>query len=155
MTKPHVHTFYRVWFTWVDPITLFFTVLGCIFAPGDALELLVPSFLSPFQPLQAALIHQTAALYGFMAIMFGVLLRISPDPKVWRVVQAATLFVDISLLVTMYFALKLQGRLETDKWRGIEWFNSLFTIWVAVVRIAFLMGVGGEDGSSANAKKIR
>ncbi|KAF1845008.1 uncharacterized protein K460DRAFT_365923 [Cucurbitaria berberidis CBS 394.84] len=152
MTKPHVHTFYRAWFTWVDPIVLFFTILACIFTPADVLNTVVPADLAPLQRFHECLFHQSAALYAFMAIMFAVLLRASPDPKVWRVVQAATLLVDVALLATMYGALKQQGRLETTKWRGGDYFNFLFTVWVAVVRIAFLMGIGGADGG--NSKKI-
>lgn len=153
MAKAHVHDFYRVWFTWVDPIVLFFTVIACVIAPATVLDTAVPASIAPLNPYHACVFHQCAALYGFMAIIYGVLLRVSPDPKVWRVVQAATLAVDIALLATMYGALQQQGRSATVNWRGGDWFNMLFTVWVAVIRVAFLMGVGAEDGSSA--KKIR
>ncbi|KAH6639053.1 hypothetical protein C7974DRAFT_373337 [Boeremia exigua] len=145
MPQPHVHSFYRIWFTIVDPTVLFFTVLTCIFSPATLLETVVPRSIDPYNPLShGPLLHQTAALYGFSGIIYGVLLRVSPDPKVWRVVQAATLGVDIALLVTLYELLRLQGRTDVSTWHGGEWFNLLFTVWVALIRAGFLLGVGGD-----------
>ena len=145
MPQPHVHIFYRIWFTWVDPIVIGCTVFGCIFTPNDALEMLVPGPLPPVDALQSALLHQAAALFGFMGIMFGVLLRASSDPKIWRIVQAATLAVDVSLIATMFAGLEKQGRLDTAEWRGIEWLNLGFTVWVALIRVGFLSNLGGQD----------
>jgi hypothetical protein len=70
-------------------------------------------------------------------------LRASQDAKVWRIVQAATLAVDVSFIGIMLGALKMQGRLGTwGEWRGIESFNLGFTVMIALGRIAFLMGIG-------------
>lgn len=91
------------------------------------------------------LLHQAAALFGFLGIIHGVLLRVSPDPKVWKIVQAATLGVDISLLATLCNLLRLQGRTDASTWHGGDWFNIFFTVWVALIRIAFLLEIGGEE----------
>ncbi|KAJ8110579.1 hypothetical protein OPT61_g6618 [Boeremia exigua] len=153
MPQPHLHSFYRIWFTIVDPTVLFLTVLTCIFSPATILETVVPPSIETYNPLtHGPLLQQSAALYGFCGIIYGVLLRASPDPKVWRIVQAATLGVDISLLAVLYNLLRLQGRTDVSTWHGGDWFNMLFTVWVALVRVGFLLGIGGhEDG----AKKIR
>lgn len=154
MASPHVHPFYRVWFTIIEPVVLFFTVLACIFSPATILETVLPPSIEPFSPIShGPLLHQSAALYGFMAIIFGVLLRVSPDPKIWRIVQAATLGVDLALLATMYALLKQQDRLDVAGWRGGDWFNALFTVFVAVIRVAYLRGIGGQDEN--RAKKVR
>jgi hypothetical protein len=77
------------------------------------------------------------------------LLRASPDPTVWRIVQGATLVVDFSLMAVMAVALNMQGVLgEPQKWRSIEQFNMGFTAVIAVGRIAFLMGVGGNGAAT-------
>ena len=153
MPQPYVHSFYRIWFTTVDPIVLFFTVLTCIFSPATILETVVPRTIEAYNPLtHGPLLHQAGALYGFCGIIYGVLLRASPDPKVWKIVQAATLGVDISLLATLYNLLRLQGRTDVGTWHGGDWFNMLFTVWVALIRIAFLLEVGSEKGDK---KKIR
>lgn len=146
MPQPYIHTFYRIWFTTVDPIVLFFTVLTCIFSPATILETVVPRSVESYNPVShGGLIHQAAALYGFCGIIYGVLLRTSHDPKVWRIVQTATLGVDISLLATLCNLLRLQGRADMRDWHGGDWFNILFTTWVALIRIAFLTELGRED----------
>jgi hypothetical protein len=151
--QPHLHSFYRVWFTTVDPTVLFFTVLTCIFSPATILETVVPPTTEPFNPLtHGPLLHQAAALYGFCGVVQGVLLRASPDPKVWRIVRAATLGVDIALLATIYNLFRLQGRMDVSTWHGGDWFNVLFTAWVGVIRTAFLLGIGGGEGRSKKSR---
>lgn len=153
MPQPHVHSFYRLWFTTVDPIVLLFTVLTCIFSPATILETVVPPSVESYNPLtHGPLLHQAAALYGFCGIIYGVLLRVSPDPKVWRIVQAATLGVDVSLLAIMYNVLRLQGRTEISTWHGGDWFNMLFTVWVGLIRVGFLLGVGGDEDRSGKRR---
>jgi hypothetical protein len=130
----------------MDPIVLFFTVLTCIFSPATILETVVPPTVEPFSPMShGPLLYQSAALYGFMGIMFGISLRASPDPKVWRIVQAATLGVDLALLVTLYYLLELQGRLAMGIWRCGDWFNLVFTVFVVVIRVAYLADIGRDE----------
>jgi hypothetical protein len=147
MPQPHVHSFYRIWFTTIDPTVLFFTVLACIFSPATILETVLPPSIEAFNPLShGPLLHQSAALYAFMGVMYAVLLRASNDLKVWRIVQGATLGVDLALLATLYALLVQQGRLDIKMWKGGDWFNMVFTVWVALIRIAYLLGIGGEAG---------
>lgn len=153
MPQPHVNAFYRIWFTWIDPIVLLTSVLACIFTPRDAVEMLVPASVSPYDPILDVFVHQAAVLYAFMGIMFAVLLRVSSDPKVWRIVQGATLLVDLSLIVMTFTTLKQQGRSNTDDWRTIDWFNLLFTVWVAVIRVGFLANVGGSNMAKTKKSK--
>lgn len=153
MPQPHVHPFYRIWFTWIDPIVLALSVSTAFLDPATALDMLVPASKLPYVPEQAAVIHQIGLLYAFMGILFAVLLRISSDRNVWRVLQAATLFVDVFLIVLSFVSLEQQERLKFEKWRGIDGFNLLFTVWVAVLRIAFLAEVGG-DGTKLARKSI-
>jgi|SRR5690242_1133260 len=153
MSQPHVHSFYRIWFTTVDPTVLFFTVLTCIFSPDTVFATTFPPSIETYDPMtHGPLLHQAAALYGFLGIIFAVVLRVSPDPKVWRIVQAAVLGVDISLLATMYNILRLQDRTDVGAWRGGDWFNILFTVWVALIRVAYLLGVGGDNDTAKKAR---
>ncbi|KAK7179015.1 hypothetical protein DPSP01_013157 [Paraphaeosphaeria sporulosa] len=143
MSTAHIHPFYRIWFTIVDPTTLVFTILACILSPSTMLATSVPTSFASYDPLShGPLLYQSAALYAFMAIIFGALLRVSSDLNVWKIVQFATLVVDCALLVTLWSMLKQQNRLELAEWRGEDWFNAGFTIWVALIRFAFLGGLG-------------
>jgi hypothetical protein len=151
MPQPYVHPFYRIWFTWIDPVTLVPTVLACIFSKKAFLEMLLPPPIPAIDALHSVLLHQTAALYGFMCITFAVLLRVSSDRKVWRTIQATVLAVDVSLFITGLVNLQEQGRLSLDKLVGFDFMGLGFTAVVALIRAGFLLGIGGGDG--ARAKK--
>ena len=153
MPTPKIHPFYRLWFTTIDPFVLIITVGVCIFSPSVILETFVSPSLVPYDSLShGPLLWQSAALYAFMVVIFGGLLRASDDLKVWRIVQGATLMVDIALLATMWVVLKQQSRLEIGALKGGDWFNGGFTIWVAVIRAAFLSGIGVGEESKAKRR---
>ncbi|KAG7407012.1 hypothetical protein Forpe1208_v013348 [Fusarium oxysporum f. sp. rapae] len=142
MSELNVNNFYRIWFTWVDPLTVLPTVYALIFTPEFILDGLIPLSMSAYNPDQAFLFHQLAALFAFVAIMLAVLLRISSDIKVWRVVIGGVLLIDIAILLSVFVSMKQQGRSELSMFRWQDWGNYLFTGWVAVVRALFLAGVG-------------
>ena len=75
-----------------------------------------------------------------------MLLRASEDPKVWRIVQAATLGVDLGILATLWNVLRMRGRSRVGDWEAGEWFKIGFTCVVVVIRGAFLAGVGKGEG---------
>ncbi|KAH6894744.1 hypothetical protein B0T10DRAFT_481037 [Thelonectria olida] len=86
MAPKSIHSFYRIWFTWVDPLTLAPTVYALIFTPEFMLESLVPVTILVYNPDQSFLFHQLAALYAFVGTMLAGVLRVSPDSKVWRTI---------------------------------------------------------------------
>ncbi|KAJ3535530.1 hypothetical protein NM208_g537 [Fusarium decemcellulare] len=134
MAQPNIHSFYRVWFTCVDPLTLVPTVYALIFTPEFMLEGLIPLTMSAYNPDQSFLFHQLAALYAFVAIMFAGVLRVSPDVKVWRIIIGAVLLIDIAILASMCVSLEHQGRLKLSAWRWQDWGNLVFTGGVAIIR---------------------
>ncbi|KAJ4252976.1 hypothetical protein NW762_010885 [Fusarium torreyae] len=142
MAQLNVHNFYRIWFTWVDPMTLIPTVYALIFTPEIMLDGLIPLSMSPYNPDQAFFFHQLAALYAFTAVILAGVLRASSDIKVWRIVIAGVLMIDIAILMSVYASMEQQGRLELSKFRWQDWGNYVFTGWVAVIRTLFLAGVG-------------
>ncbi|KAF5698139.1 hypothetical protein FGLOB1_12277 [Fusarium globosum] len=109
--------FYRIWFTWVDPLTVLPTVYALIFTPEFILDGLIPLSMSAYNPDQAFLFHQLAALFAFVAIMLAVLLRVSSDIKVWRVVIGGVLLIDIAILMSVFVSMKQQGRSELSMFR--------------------------------------
>ncbi|KAH7241525.1 hypothetical protein BKA59DRAFT_478753 [Fusarium tricinctum] len=151
MSQVKVHSFYRIWFTWVDPLVLIPTVYSLMFTPEFMLDGLIPSSMSPYNPDQAFLFHQLAASYLLIGIMLGVVLRMSSDIQVWRVIIGAVLLVDITILVSVTVSMKQQGRFELSQFRWQDWGNYLFTGWVALLRGLFLagVGVGGMKGKVA------
>ncbi|KAM0247817.1 hypothetical protein ACHAP5_003827 [Fusarium lateritium] len=124
MSQKKIHSFYRIWFTWVDPLVLIPTVYSLIFTPEFMLDGLIPLSMSPYNPDQAFLFHQLAASYLFIGIMLGVVLRLSSDIKVWRVIIGAVLLVDIAILVSVNVSMEQQGRSELSQFRWQDWATS-------------------------------
>ncbi|KAJ4407285.1 hypothetical protein N0V82_009954 [Gnomoniopsis sp. IMI 355080] len=144
MALPQIHAFYRFWFQWVDPLILIPTIYALLFTPQVMLDAFIPPPLSAYNPNQAFLFHQLAAMYAFVTIMLGVGLRVSKDINVWRVIIGGVWVVDIAMLASNYASLEQQGRLGAL--RSADWGNILFTALVTVIRSFFLAGVGvGKD----------
>lgn len=114
------------------------------------LDAFIPPPLSARNPDQGFLLHQLAAMYTFVAIILGLVLRISKDIQVWRVVILAVLVVDIAMLSSNYASLKQQDRLNLGAMRSADWFNVLFTGLVTVIRILFLAGLGVRNTKRKN-----
>lgn len=152
MPPPHLPTFYRIWFTTIDPLCILLTIHACIFTPSTAYAMLIPPTIQSYNPVaHAALLYQAASLFSFIGIMAAVLLRLSDDPVVWRTVQVGILAVDVGLILTGLANQWHQGRLEVEEWRGVDWMNFLFTVLVAGIRGAFLGGIGENKGTKLRA----
>ncbi|KAI4859297.1 hypothetical protein F4820DRAFT_440200 [Hypoxylon rubiginosum] len=145
MALPNIHAFYHFWFKWLDPLVLVPTVYALIFTPQVMLDALAPAPQSAYNPDQGFLLHQLAAMYAFVAIILGGVLRVSNEVKVWRVVIAGVLLIDIAMLASIYASLKQQDRLSLETLRGADWGSALFTGLVTVIRMFFLTGVGVKD----------
>lgn len=63
--------------------------------------------------------------------------------------------VDVALLAIMYVELGKQGRRELARLEAGDFFNLGFTVWVALVRVGFLMGVGGGEAATGKGRKGR
>lgn len=144
MATPQIHTFYHIWFKWLDPLVLAATVYAMILNPQIMLDAWAPPPLSAYNPDHGFLLHQLAALFVFVGLILGGVLRISNDIKVWRFIIASVLLVDIAMLASAYATLKQQDRLSFEAMRSEDWSNVLFTGLVTVIRILFLAGVGVE-----------
>ncbi|KAH6684910.1 hypothetical protein F5X68DRAFT_210391 [Plectosphaerella plurivora] len=153
MSEIQVHPFYRIWFTWVDPIVLAATFIGIFIDPNLFMINFVPASISRADPNHAFLFHHIAVFYGFIGLMVGVLQRVSSDIRVWKIIQGSVLYVDIALIWVVYAGLKQQGRLHPDLMRAEDWAGLLFTAWVAVIRIFFVAGVGVREVRGAKKRQ--
>lgn len=134
MTLPKINIFYHFWFQWLDPFVLVTTVYALIFTPQVMLDAFIPPPLSAYDPNQGFLVHQLAALFAFVALILGGVLRISNDIKVWRFIIASILVVDVAMLASLYASLKQQDRLSLGAMRSADWSNVIFTGFVTAVR---------------------
>ncbi|KAF3006968.1 hypothetical protein E8E14_005221 [Neopestalotiopsis sp. 37M] len=139
---PKIPSFYRIWFTSVDPLVCLATSFMCFWDPDAGLTSVVPAAISTRNPYQDFLFHQAGALYLMLAIHLAVLLRYTSDLGVWRINQGAVLVVDFILMWSQYYSQKQQGRLALEDWRQEDYAAAAITIFVAVLRTCFLIGVG-------------
>lgn len=144
MATRGIHPFYHAWFKYMDPLVLAPTVYAAIFDPELILHSFVPASLSAYNPDQGFLFHQLSALFGFVGLIQGGVLRVSDDIKVWRAINAAVLVVDVAMLASLYVSLEQQDRLHLGSLRAGDLGNFFFTAWVTLIRISFLAGVGGS-----------
>lgn len=151
MALPQIHVFYRLWFLWLDPLVLGVSVYALLFTPQVMLDALIPPPLSAYNPDQGFLLHQLAALFTFVGIILGGVLRVSNQIQVWRVVILAVLVVDIAMLASIYASLQQQDRLSLEAMRSEDWSSIIFTGFVTMIRIFFLAGVGVQDTKSKKA----
>ncbi|KLU82154.1 hypothetical protein MAPG_01230 [Magnaporthiopsis poae ATCC 64411] len=154
-----IPSIYWIQLACVDPILSFGTMFAAIFAPDVLLATFFPEHLitaTPFPPLYHAILHQLGAWYLFHAILSGVALRATRDRNVWKISQAATLAVDTCILWDFYASVVHQGRIDPRAWTMGELAGVVYTVWVWVVRAAFLAGVGlpgTRDVGDGAAKK--
>ncbi|KXJ97648.1 hypothetical protein Micbo1qcDRAFT_230244 [Microdochium bolleyi] len=139
----YMHPVYRIWFTWADATITWATVAAAFVAPGAIYEALVPASVGGARNAgHDALVNQMGALYISIALTATVLLRVTRDATVWRVVQGSVLAVDLALIAIMIESLSTRGMLHPAAWAASDWQNMGLTVWVAVLRGFFIAEVG-------------
>lgn len=154
MSLSNVHRFYHIWFKWIDPLVLVPTVYMAVYSPEVMLDSFIPAHLSTYNPDQGFLLHQLAALFAFIGIVQGGVLRATNEISVWRVINAGILVVDIAMLASLYVSLKQQDRLAMEGMRANDWGNFIFTTLVTSIRVAFLTGIGVGKSYGSQAKRL-
>jgi hypothetical protein len=155
---PHKAEFpliYTIFFTWVDPAL---SIIGiyAFFAPEFILNSYIPATIpnpaAPGQLMQnpdAVVNPAHYAVYqmlaGFFLLTFTLgafLLRYTRDVTIWKLYLGSILMVDVVILWATAGAFAQQGRLDPALWRPDDWFSVLATAACAVLRSAFVLGVG-------------
>ncbi|RDW59951.1 hypothetical protein BP6252_13038 [Coleophoma cylindrospora] len=137
-----IHPFYRIVFTWVDPIVSALTTYTAYTSPAKILASGIPETMSTYVPQQFMVFWHLGGLYSMIAFLSAVLLRYTTDVGVWKIQQAGILLVDLQLILGFYVAQEAQGRLSLAAWRNEDWFSWVLTSFVVVVRVAFLASRG-------------
>ncbi|KAH7059004.1 hypothetical protein B0J12DRAFT_380748 [Macrophomina phaseolina] len=147
---------YRLFFTWIEPLSALFGAYLYLFAPTFLLPSLIPTPLHPLlasgpSPVETMLLWQVGSLYIVFFFVEFVFLRYagSGRPDVWRIVVAAILFGSDWGHIWSFKVLGEAAGMRADWWwwpgaweRWEDWGN-LGTLWFGVgMRVAFLLGVG-------------
>lgn len=151
MSTP-IPTFYRIFFTWVDPLMCIGGALGTLFAPTSILESYTPRITSPPALETSVLLDSTIGWFAGMAFLQAYLLRARPaDLVLWRALQVAMIAVDVAMLGGLAKALGAGG-FDTAGWRGGDWGNMVGYPALIAVRLAFLAGGVGTGRRSGITK---
>lgn len=135
-----IPTFYRILFTWIDPIVAIWGAYLDFFEPDMVLNSFIPN--SARNPDHDLLFQQLGGGMLNIAFVQAILLRYTNDIKIWKIIQAANLIVDIVMMYSLGAALMHQGRLSPADWRGEDWGCLGITGFATIVRIFFVAEVG-------------
>ncbi|KAF2683445.1 hypothetical protein K458DRAFT_419044 [Lentithecium fluviatile CBS 122367] len=139
--------FYRIFFTWLDPIICVWGAYMDFFDPTLVLSSHIPDL--PHDIGHAMILRQRGGGMLNFGFISAVLLRYTTDTTIWRIVQFACLIVDFTYFWGAFGALSAQGRLAAATWRAEDWGAVAITGTATLVRVLFLMGVGLGSGKKA------
>jgi hypothetical protein len=139
--SPRVPFYYRLFFTWLDPIICVWGAYMDFFTPKVVLSSHIPNPAAPDIGHAMILKQRGGGMLNF-AVLSAVLLRYTSDIEIWRIAQAAFLLVDISYFWSVYEVLESQGRLGWETWRAEDWGSLVIVTAATVTRVAFLAGLG-------------
>ncbi|KAM3083101.1 Basic amino-acid permease [Clarireedia jacksonii] len=139
---------YRIFFLYMEPIFALGGAYLCLFDPAKFLVSTAPASIYSDHPYAATpvidfLAADVGALYLLFAINEGITLRLTRDYSVWKSVVAAMLVCDFGHLWGIYSVAPEQC-LDFVRWTNEERFNYLILIFGAILRAAFLMGIGNK-----------
>lgn len=143
----NIPALYRFYFRWSDPAICLWGAWMDFITPAFVLNAFIPTAIAVRNPYFDFTLQQLGGALLMLIFFDVVLLRYTNDIKIWKILQMAVLIYDLSLLYSMYDSLGQQGRLSFGALRWEDWGSIVITAQAAVVRTAFLLGVGLSEGS--------
>ncbi|KAK4460172.1 hypothetical protein QBC42DRAFT_272988 [Cladorrhinum samala] len=141
---------YRLFFLLVEPLAALVGAYFAFFDQKTYLELTHAASSTSHIPTGTSIVlSQLANLYLFFAINEALVLRSTSDLRVWKTVLFCLLVGDIGHLYTVS-QLGVQIYWDVFNWNSIDLGNIPFVYFGALMRVAFLAGVGlgGQDRKS-------
>ncbi|KAH7316716.1 hypothetical protein B0I35DRAFT_261771 [Stachybotrys elegans] len=153
-----VHPIYEATFLYLDPL-LSFAGFAMSFAapemliegwtpktiPNPATSSGLPALPNPravHHPQYNVLIHELGGFFIVTMLAFGVLLRHTRDPFVWKLIVGSVGLIDFIVLGSTAVQYRDQGCLHPSTWRWEDWFSVSITAYVGIVRLAYMLGLG-------------
>lgn len=148
-TPSPIPLFYRIMFTYIDPM---FCCMGAAMHLFDQQKTLIG--YSPFATTVSTSMTKTTTavplllenLAGFfltLGVLEALLLRVkSNDVAVWRCVQASAFILDVAMVWTHSKALSVEGRWDVLQWRGDDWRNIAGNVAAGLPRLCCALGIG-------------
>ncbi|KAK7890415.1 hypothetical protein LTR67_008301 [Exophiala xenobiotica] len=156
-SRSSIPSFYRVFFSTIDPLIALTGILTNIFAPSVILKSYNSNPTLPPSTETTVLLRSSAGYLLSTMFLQTVLLRLRPtDLTVWRCLQIAILIQDVAILASLTLALATERRLNLALVRPEEWSNLVVLTAVGLIRAAFILDVGmpqaGDGPGTGNEK---
>jgi len=136
---------YRLFFLLIEPISATVGAYYAHFRPLDYLTLThaasAPASDSEIPLGTTIVLSQLANLYFFFALNEAIVLRSTADLRVWKAVLFCLLVGDLGHLYTVR-QLGIGIYYGVSRWNAIDWGNIPFVYLGALMRTAFLLGIG-------------
>ena len=147
-----IPSFYRVFFTIVDPIICLW---GAYMDSFDPRMVLSSHILADTPDIGHIMIlkQRGGGMLGW-GFISAFLLRYTHDIKVWHIVEIAILLVDFAYFPAVFGALNAQMRVLPETWRVEDWGSLVITGTATLIRLAFLARLGFDD-EDAKSKKTQ
>jgi hypothetical protein len=127
----------------LDPLIALSGVLTHLLSPATMLKLYNPAATLPPRPETLTLLDINAGFLLATMPLQIVMLRLRPnDVAVWKCLQGSILIQDLGIIAAVLRSLSVQGRLDLGLIRVDEWGNIGILAGVAIIRAAFVLGVG-------------
>jgi hypothetical protein len=140
---------YRIFFLYIEPVLALGGTYLCLADPQRLLLGIVPLpawiMASPVDvsPIMQLLLTNIAALYALFAMNEAIVLRCTREKSVWRAIIGGMLVSDIGHIYAAY-AIAPERVLQFVSWSNDEWINYGTLLGGALLRLAFLLGVGNQ-----------
>lgn len=148
---------YRLFFLYIEPVATAVGAYYAQFGQKNYLEWTYSSALAPVlsvSTVESIVLTQLANLYFVFALNEALVLRATNDVRVWRAFLLGLLIADFGHLYSVHLA-GLQVYWEVWNWNPMYWGNVGFVYVGAMMRMAFLAGLGmgvGKVGGAASGK---
>lgn len=150
MPAASVPTFYRLAFTYFDPLVAFWASYMSFTDPDTIIAFFAPN--TTRDPNLDMFFQQTGGYTLALCFLQTVLLRATADVRIWKILQCATLIIDVAMLYSLCWGLNNQGRLGLGSWKGEDWGCVLVTLVPTVYRAAFVAELGFRRGKGVAVK---
>ena len=147
---------YRAFFFVFDIVLPVFGTYAHVFNPAFVLGGAVSRFALPPATETVVLLDTLAGCFASLAITQSYFLYTRPnDLTIWRGLNVGTFVLDLFQLASFYRALVAEGRLDTSLWRGEDYGNIVGYTIIALVRAAFIAGVGVNYAGKPRAGDVK
>ena len=154
---PPISKLYRYFFLYIEPFSTLVGAYYSFFQQQTYLDL-TNDISSPKNGIPVStqiVLTQLANLYLCFALNEALVLRFTPDLRVWRVLLFCLLIADIGHLYSVH-AVGWYVYWDVTRWNSIDWGNVAFVYAGATMRLCFLTGLGvGSSGQQATRRSTR